>query len=158
MSLLLGIDEGTTAVKAALFDVDLRPVREARRDKVNRHPQPGWVEQDPEEVLAVVVDAVAEVLRDAPDEIAACGPDHQGESVLAWDRESGRPLTPIVTWQDKRSQEVLDRLEAEGRAEAIRERSGMPLDPYFSAGKLPRLPRDDESGGGGRQQGKLRLG
>src|ERR671925_630434 len=158
MSLLRGIDEGTTAVKAALFDEDLRPVREARRDKVNRHPQPGWVEQDPEDVLAVVVDAVAEVLRDAPDEVAACGLDHQGESVLAWDPESGRSLTPIVTWQDKRSQEVLDRLEAEGRAEAIRERSGMPLDPYFSAGKLAWLLEHDEDVARARDQGTLRLG
>src|SRR5919108_1030308 len=158
MSLLLGIEGGTTAVKAALFDDDLRPVREARRDKVNRHPKPGWVEQDPEEALSVVVDAVAEVLRDAPGEVAACGLDHQGESVLAWDPESGRSLTPIVTWQDKRSQEVLDRLEAEGRAEAIRERSGMPLDPYFSAGKLAWLLEHDEDVARARDQGTLRLG
>ncbi len=67
--LLLGIDEGTTGVKAALFDEQLRPVREARRDKVNRHPQPGWVEQDGEEVLAAVVEAVAELLADAPGEV-----------------------------------------------------------------------------------------
>ena len=68
--------------------------REARRDKVNRHPQPGWVEQDGEEVLAAVVEAVAELLADAPGEVVACGLDHQGESVLAWDAESGEPLTP----------------------------------------------------------------
>src|SRR5919109_4040739 len=137
MSLLLGVDEGTTAVKAALFDEDLRPVREARRDKVNRHPQPGWVEQDAEEVLDVVVGAIADVLEDAPGEVVACGLDHQGESVLAWDAETGAPLSPIVVWQDKRSQEVLDRL-AFGAAE-IRARTGLPLDPYFSAGKLAWL-------------------
>src|SRR5919198_1939373 len=114
MSTLLGIDEGTTGVKAALFDEHLQPLREARRDKVNRHPKPGWVEQDADEVLATVADAVAELLAEKP-EVTACGLDHQGESVLAWDAESGRPLTPIVTWQDKRSQEILDRLEAEGR-------------------------------------------
>ena len=79
----------------------------------DRYPRPGWVEQDGEEVLARVVDAVAELLDDAPGEVVACGLDHQGESVLAWDAESGAPLTPIVVWQDKRSQEVLDRL---GRA------------------------------------------
>ena len=126
-------------MKAVLFDADLRPVKEARREKALMYPQPGWVEQDPEEVLSTVVDAVAELLHDAPGEVDACGLDHQGESVLAWDAETGKPLTPIVTWQDKRSQEILDRLESEGRADEIRELSGMPLDPYFSAGKLTWL-------------------
>ena len=79
-------------------------------------------------------------------EVAACGLDHQGESVLAWDAESGAPLTPVVTWQDKRSQEILDRLEADGRADEVRERSGMPLDPYFSAGKLTWLLEHDDGG------------
>ena len=86
------------------------------------------------------------------------GLDHQGESVLAWDAESGRPLTPIVTWQDKRSQEVLDRLEADGRADVVRERSGMPLDPYFSAGKLAWLLEHDEAVGRARDDGTLRMG
>ena len=117
MTLLLGIDEGTSAVKAILFDEELRPLREARREKALAHPRPGWVEQDPEEMLDAVVEAVAELLDDAPGEVVACGLDHQGESVLAWDAESGKPLTPIVTWQDKRSQEVLDRLERDGHAE-----------------------------------------
>ena len=81
--LLLGVDEGTTGVKAALFDERLRPVREARRDKVNRHPKPGWVEQDGEEVLDAVVGAVGELLEAADEEVVACGLDHQGESVLA---------------------------------------------------------------------------
>src|SRR5215211_6870370 len=115
MSYLLGVDEGTTGVKAALFDERLRVVREAHRDKVNRHPRPGWVEQDGEEVLTAVVDAIADVLEDAPGDVVACGLDHQGESVLAWDTDSGAPLSPIVVWQDKRAQEVLDRLEGEGR-------------------------------------------
>jgi glycerol kinase len=158
VKLLLGIDEGTTAVKAALFDEHLHPVREARRDKVNRHPRPGWVEQDGEEVLRAVVEAVADVLDDAPGEVVACGLDHQGESVLAWDAESGAPLSPIVVWQDKRSQEVLDRLEADGSADEVRRRSGMPLDPYFSAGKLAWLLENDESVARAREAGTLRMG
>jgi glycerol kinase len=158
VTLLLGIDEGTTGVKAALFDEHLRTVREARRDKVSRHPQPGWVEQDGEEVLAAVVEAVAEVLEDAPEEVLACGLDHQGESVLAWDAESGAPLSPIVVWQDKRSQEILDRLEAEGRDAEVLERSGMPLDPYFSAGKLAWLLEHDETVARAREAGTLRMG
>ena len=156
--LLLGIDEGTSAVKAVLYDEDLRPVAEARREKPLSHPRAGWVEQDPEAVLVAVVDAVAELLRDADGEIAACGLDHQGESVLAWDAESGDPLTPIVTWQDKRSQEVLDALEADGRAERVRERSKLPLDPYFSAGKLAWLLQNDERVSSAVEAGTARLG
>jgi len=158
MTLLLGIDEGTSAVKALLFDAELRPLREARREKALRYPHPGWVEQDPDEVLVAVVEAVAEVLQDAPGEVVACGLDHQGESVLAWAADSGRALTPIVTWQDKRSQEILDRLEEEGRGDAIRAASGLPLDPYFSAGKLTWLLERDESVARARAAGNLRLG
>ena len=158
MTLLLGIDEGTSAVKAVLFDADLRPVSEGRREKALQHPRPGWVEQDPEEVLEAVVGAVADALAGADGEIAACGLDHQGESVLAWDAESGRPLTPIVTWQDKRSQEVLDRLASEGTAERVIERSGMPLDPYFSAGKLAWLLENDDVVAAARDARTLRLG
>jgi glycerol kinase len=153
---LLGIDEGTTGVKAALFDEGMRPVREARRDKINRHPKPGWVEQDGEEVLTAVVDAVAELLDDAPGEVAACGLDHQGESVLAWDAESGAPLTPIVVWQDKRSSEVLERLG--DHEEEIQELSGLPFDPYFSAAKLAWLLERDEAVARARDAGRLRMG
>ena len=156
--LLLGIDEGTSAVKAVLYDEDLRPVAEARREKPLSHPRSGWVEQDPEAVMVAVVDAVAELLHGADGEIVACGLDHQGESVLAWDAESGDPLTPIVTWQDKRSQEILDELEADGRAERVRERSRLPLDPYFSAGKLAWLLRNDERVAAAVAAGTARLG
>src|SRR4051812_41672248 len=133
--LILGIDEGTTAVKAALFDERLQPLRTARRVVGVRHPQPGWVEKDPLEILGAVVDVVAELLAGAPGAVVACGLDHEGESVLAWDAETGEPLTPVVVWQDKRSESVLARLDEE----EIRARSGLPLDPYFSAGKLAWL-------------------
>src|SRR5258706_7129673 len=90
--LLLGIDEGTTAVKAALFDERLRPLREARRDKVSRHPRPGWVEQDGEEVLRAVVEAVAELVQDTPGQVGARRVDHPGAAVLA--REAGFQSSP----------------------------------------------------------------
>ncbi len=154
--LLLGVDEGTTGVKAALFDERLQPVREARRDKVNRHPKPGWVEQDGEEVLQAVVEAVGELLESAEEEVVACGLDHQGESVLAWDAETGTPLSPIVVWQDKRSQEVLDRMG--DSEEEIQSLSGLPFDPYFSAAKLAWLLENDEAVQGARDAGTLRMG
>jgi glycerol kinase len=157
VSLLLGVDEGTSAVKAVLYDEDLKTLKEARREKPLTNPQPGWVEQDPEAVLTAVAEAVAEAIEDA-DEPPVCGLDHQGESVLAWDADSGSPLTPVVTWQDKRSQEILDRLESEGRAERVQELSGLPLDPYFSAGKLAWLLEHDEAVQKARDERRLRMG
>jgi glycerol kinase len=154
--LILGVDEGTTGVKAALFDDRLRPVKEARREKVNRHPREGWVEQDGEEVLDAVTGAIGELLEDPPGEVVACGLDHQGESVLAWDAESGKPLSPIVVWQDKRSREVLDEL-TDSEAE-VKELSGLPFDPYFSAAKLAWLLAHDEGVDEAREAGTLRMG
>jgi glycerol kinase len=154
--LLLGVDEGTTGVKAALFDERLEQVAEARRDKVNRHPKPGWVEQDGNEVLAAVVEAIGELLAEAPGEIVGCGLDHQGESVLAWDADTGKPLSPIVVWQDKRSQEVLNRLA--DREEEVKAASGLPFDPYFSAAKLAWLLEHEPAVGEAGERGTLRMG
>ncbi len=152
--LLLGIDEGTSAVKAALFDGDLRAVAEARRPVALTHPGPGRVEQDPELILEAVVDAAADVLeRAAGREVRAAGIAHQGESVLAWDGRSGRPLSPVIVWQDKRQ----ERLLAEIGREALG-RSGLPLDPYFSAGKLAWLLGEHDELRGARDAGTLRLG
>jgi glycerol kinase len=153
---VLGVDEGTTGVKAALFNERLEPVAEARREKVNRHPREGWVEQDPDEVLAAVVEAIAELLAEPPGEVIACGLDHQGESVLAWDAETGRPLSPIVVWQDKRSQEILDSLG--DREEEVKELSGLPFDPYFSAAKLAWLLEHEEAVQEAHGAGRLRMG
>src|SRR4051794_9533086 len=154
--MLLGIDEGTTGVKAALFDQRLQPVAEARRDKVNRHPEEGWVEQDGEEVIVAVTEAVAELLNGADGEVVACGLDHQGESVLAWDSETGKPLSPIVVWQDKRSQEILDTLT--GDEDEVRELSGLPFDPYFSAAKLAWLLKNNDEVRKAQSDGRLRMG
>jgi len=153
--LLLGIDEGTTAIKAALFDAaTLRPVAASRRRVPVTHPAPGRVEQDPELVLSGVVDCVAELLAGIDrDELLGAGLDHQGESVLAWDAVTGTPLTPVVVWQDKRAESVLAEIGPDVPA-----RSGLPLDPYFSAGKLAWLLAHEPALAEARTQGTLRLG
>ncbi|QEC46575.1 hypothetical protein FSW04_02595 [Baekduia soli] len=136
--LVLGIDDGTTAVKVAMFDRRLRPVAMTRRRVAVAHPSPGRVEQDPLEVLEAVVDAVAEVLEAAAGRpVVACGLDHQGESVLAWDAATGAPRSPIVVWQDKRGAEAYDAVDP-----ALLARTGLPPDPYFSAPKLAWLARE----------------
>jgi glycerol kinase len=139
MKALIGIDEGTSAVKATLCDLQLRPLASARREKRTTRPLEGLVEQDPGEVLEAVVDAVAAVLDEVPDaEVVGCGLDHQGESVVAWERGTGMALSPVITWQDKRSQALLDTFDETASAK-ITEISGLPVDPYFSAGKIAWL-------------------
>jgi glycerol kinase len=152
--LLLGIDEGTTAVKAALFDCELNTVAQARRTVALAHPRPGWVQQDPELIVGAVVDALAEVLEHAARrEVVATGLDHQGESVLAWDADGARPLTPVVVWQDKRQESLLANIDP-----SVSQRSHLPLDPYFSAGKLAWLLEHDKGVSRARDAGSLRLG
>jgi glycerol kinase len=152
--LLLGIDEGTTAVKAGLFELDLTPVALARRGVPLSHPRPGWVEQDPRLILEAVVETVAEVLEAAGGrEILAAGLDHQGESVLAWETSGGVALSPVIVWQDKRQDELL-----EGISPAVEERSGLPRDPYFSAGKLAWLLQEGSGLDQARAAGRLRIG
>ncbi|MEA2215849.1 MAG: glycerol kinase [Solirubrobacteraceae bacterium] len=152
--LLLGIDEGTTAVKAALFDRALEPLAEARRPVATSHPGPGLVEQDGQAVLEAVLDSVAEVLEAAPAKAAVfAGLAHQGESVLAWEAGEPQPLTPIVVWQDKRQEGLLERIDP-----TVPARSGLPLDPYFSAGKLAWLLSHDAAVARAAERGTLRLG
>jgi glycerol kinase len=152
--LLLGVDEGTTAVKAALFDSELRTIAQARREIAVSHPGARRVEQDGEQILGAVVDAVAEVLERADGrEVVATGLDHQGESVLAWDAGSGRPLSPVIVWQDKRHEALLAAVGTDAVA-----RSGLPLDPYFSAGKLAWLLEHEPAVAAAAEAGSLRMG
>ena len=108
---ILGVDEGTTAVKAVLYDDELRPAREARRRKQSRHPQPGWVEQDGEEILDAVVDAIAELLarRAGRGQPPAASTTRASRCSPGTPRPA-QPLSPVVVWQDKRTQAILDRL------------------------------------------------
>lgn len=139
--LILAIDQGTTSTRAIAFDLELRQVAAASVALHATHPQPGWVEQDPEAILASVVESVGQVL-DAvggPGRIAAAGLDNQGETVVAWDVADGEALAPAVVWQCRRSASIVDRLRAAGLASSVRNRTGLPLDPYYSAGKLTWL-------------------
>ena len=153
MPLLLGIDDGTSAVKVIAYDLDLRPVAAATRPVPVHHPGPGLVEQHPDVVLDAVIDAVASVLDEVDGTVVACGIDHQGESVLAWDADTGRPRSPILVWQDKRGESVLAALDEREATDVVR-LSGLPLDPYLSAASLAWLMTE----GGLGDRADVRLG
>ena len=131
MKRVLAIDQGTTATKTYTLDSD---GNFAFCNSVEHHqiyPQSGWVEHDPETLLRNVEDSI-----NVEKDIDAIGIDNQGETVIAWDSESGLPIYNAIVWQDQRTNDFTEELKAEGAEEITLDRAGLPLDPYFSASKL----------------------
>lgn len=157
---ILAIDEGTSSARAIAYDGTWTPVASATRRLMTAHPQPGWAEQDPEAILAAVVEVVEDVLGaiGGAGRVAGVGLANQGETVVAWDRVSGAALGPAVLWSCRRSQEIVDRLEAAGHGLEIRRRTGLPLDPYFSASKMRWLIEHVPGVAAAAADGRLALG
>ncbi|HEX6741911.1 MAG TPA: glycerol kinase GlpK [Sphingomicrobium sp.] len=137
---ILAIDQGTTSTRAILFDAEARPAAVARRELKQHYPQPGWVEHDPEDIwrdaLAVAREALAAI---DPARVAAIGITNQRETVLIWDRATGEPIHRAIVWQDRRTAGRCAELKADGAEGLVIERSGLLLDPYFSATKIAWL-------------------
>mgnify|MGYP000139977030 CR=1 FL=1 len=145
--LTLGIDEGTTGVRAAVVDGDAAVVGLAYREIRQRYPQPGWVEQDPKEILASTKDVIGKALATAgarPDDVAAVGITNQRGSAVLFE-PGGKPLGPVVAWQDHRTRERCEELM----------REGIFASPYTAASKYEWLLRNH---GAGRAPGSVRLG
>ncbi len=135
--LILAIDQGTTSSRAILFDRSGMQLASASRPVDVSFPADGWVEQDPAQLWQSVKECVDELTADCdPQTIAAIGITNQRETVVAWSRQTGAPLAPAIVWQCRRTEPLCARLRAEGRAERIRELTGLVIDPYFSASKI----------------------
>ncbi len=148
---VIAIDAGTTGVRSrAVFTGD-DPTVAAYREFTQHYPQPGWVEHDADEIWAAVVDTLNEVV-DAVgrDRIGAIGITNQRETVMAWSRSTGKPHGTAIVWQDRRTANLCDELEAAGHLDMVRERTGLVLDPYFSGTKFGwllanrEIPVDDD--------------
>jgi glycerol kinase len=136
--LILALDQGTTSTRAILFDRAGQPLAEASRPLRQSYPHDGWVEHDAEEIYAAcvaVLREVAETLGKA-DRIAAIGITNQRETVVIWDRKTGRPIHPAIVWQDRRTAEVCATLKGAGHEPRVTEVTGLLLDPYFSGTKI----------------------
>ena len=137
----IGIDIGTTAVKGVLLHRSGKAAAWARLEQKQFYPQPGWVEQDPEELLELVCRVIRDLMKQSgigPEQILALGMDHQGESCLVWDSQTGKPLYPVITWQDRRmSAPAEDYKQTIG--EAVRAKTGLTPDSYYSALKFQWL-------------------
>ncbi len=139
MAHVLGIDSGTTGVTALVLDDSGGVAAKGYREFPQSFPHPGWVEHDPEEWWRALSAACVEALSMAGIQAAhlsAVGITNQRETTLLWDRETLRPVHPAIVWQDRRTSELCDTLRAEGLEPHVRERTGLVIDPYFSATKL----------------------
>ncbi len=142
MKYLLAIDQGTTSSRTILFDLEGRLVSVAQREFPQYYPHPGWVEHEPEEIWQSQLGTIREVLARSsvsPKEVAAIGITNQRETTLVWERKTGSPLHRAIVWQDRRTANFTDRLRQNGLEPRIREKTGLVLDPYFSASKLAWL-------------------
>ena len=133
---VLAIDQGTTSTRAILFDASGRARSTAQIELTQLHPRPGWVEHDPEEIWRSVVSTCREVAAAADGPIAAIGITNQRETTLFWDRATGRPVHNAIVWQDRRTAELCERWRAAGLADTVAQRTGLVIDPYFSASKI----------------------
>ncbi|MGM9425474.1 FGGY family carbohydrate kinase [Hydrogenophaga sp. MI9] len=143
---VLAIDQGTSATKCVLVNARGEMVAKASAPLGEHYPAPGWVEQDPAAIWASVREAVRACLALAPDAaVCAVGLSTQRESALVWEREGARALTPLLSWQDQRTVALRDRLMQAQGDDLVRERSGLPLDPMFSALKIRWLLDQDDA-------------
>ncbi len=142
MSCLLALDQGTSSSRALVFDEQLQVLSVAQQATQQIFPRPGWVEQDPEQIWTTQLDTARAALSQAGRtgaDVTAIGIANQRESVVLWDRSTGRPLHNAIIWQDRRTTDHVQRLRAEGHETRIRQRTGLVLDPYFSATKIAWL-------------------
>src|SRR3954465_12297145 len=161
MRYVLALDQGTTSSRAIVFDEHGAAIAAAQREFEQHFPQPGWVEHDPKEIYQTQREPAREAVRKANvplKELMAVGITNQRETTILWDRQTGEPLHRAIVWQDRRTAALCDELRAAGAESLGRERTGLVIDPYFSATKIAWL-LDNVPGARGRaERGELAFG
>lgn len=153
---LLAIDQGTTSSRAILFDSNANPVSTAQEEFPQHYPLPGWVEHDAEDIWASTLRVMKKAMEAG--QPSAIGITNQRETVVIWDRATGSPIHNAIVWQDRRTAEYCAGLKSDGLEPEIQQKTGLLLDPYFSASKI-RWLLDNVSGARNRAaKGELAVG
>ncbi len=158
---LIAIDQGTTSTRAIVFDAELRPLATAQQELRQIYPAPGEVEHDPEEIWSAVVATVRAAMKQArigAKDVAGIGITNQRETVVIWDRQSGRPIHNAIVWQDRRTADHCEALRRDGHEPDIARKTGLLIDPYFSASKIAWLLDRIEGARAAAEAGKLAFG
>ncbi|MCH7786626.1 MAG: glycerol kinase [Chloroflexi bacterium] len=158
---ILAIDQGTTGTTAILLDGFGKLVGQAKQEIAQIYPRPGWVEHDPEELFTSCLSVTQNLLKEADvslKQIHALGITNQRETTIVWERETGRPVANAIVWQCRRTAPLCEAMQARGLEGVVRAKTGLPIDPYFSATKI-RWILDNVSDGQGRaERGELLFG
>ena len=158
---LMALDQGTTSSRCIIFNKQGEIVSSAQKEFTQYFPESGWVEQDPNEIwsseLGVMVEAMARNGIES-DEIAAIGITNQRETTICWDRITGEPVYNAIVWQCRRTAPMVDRLKEEGYEEIIKSKTGLILDPYFSATKIAWILENVEGARDKADRGELMFG
>jgi glycerol kinase len=139
VSHILAVDQGTTSSRAIVFSSDLLPIASAQKEFPQHFPKAGWVEHDVEEIWSGVLDVTRQALRKAQlntNDLTAIGITNQRETTVIWERATGRAIHNAIVWQDRRTANDCQKLKSKGHEAFVSERTGLLLDPYFSATKI----------------------
>lgn len=157
MSILIAIDQGTTSTRTVAFDKDLNIIHSEQKEYPLIYPNDGWVEIAPEELMSSVYATIDPVI-EACSDISAIGITNQRETTLVWDADSGEPIYNAIVWQDRRTAEQCVQLKKAGHEEAIKNATGLLLDPYFSSTKISWILDNVDGARKRAEAGKLRFG
>jgi glycerol kinase len=156
---LLAIDQGTSSSRTLVFDAAANVVASAQQEFPQEYPKPGWVEHNPEAIWESVVSVTCECLQKVGDvTIAGLGITNQRETTLIWDRDTGQCIHRAIVWQDRRTADVCDQLKKKGAEQMVIDRTGLRLDPYFSATKIAWILDNVEGARDRAKAGKLAFG
>ena len=158
---ILAFDQGTTSSRAILFDHSGDIVSVAQKEFTQLYPRPGWVEHDPMEIWGTQSGVAREVLERTgirPQEVTAIGITNQRETVIVWDKHTGKPIHNAIVWQDRRTSGICDDLAARGLTDPIREKTGLVLDAYFSGTKVKWILDHVEGARERAEKGELLFG
>jgi glycerol kinase len=161
MTHILAIDQGTTSSRAILFDARMKIAATAQEEFPQHFPDSGWVEHDPGDLWATTAGTARAAIEKAnlgPEDIVAIGITNQRETVVVWDKETGKPVYNAIVWQDRRTSEFCRELREAGHAEMITARTGLLADPYFSSTKLKWILDNVEGARERAKRGELLFG
>ena len=158
MNNFLAIDQGTTSSRAIIFSPNHEPIRDSQKEYALSYPNDGWVEAEPSDILKTVKETLENVIQQSSEIISSCGITNQRETTIVWSIETGEPIYPAIVWQDRRTHELCKTLKDNGHEAMVRAKTGLVIDPYFSATKIKWILDNVDGARKDAEAGKLRFG